>query len=272
MFTIQAVWDDSVAFMRRERALLMPLALATLGLANMMIELVQDTSSGGSPSPTDMALSLLIVPAFLWLLVGQLAIVTLALRPSCSVGEALRHSVTRLGINLLIALLLGIVLTVLFLPPMVALAPYTQQLAARDYTHVHLPLWASLWCVGLLALLVFTSTRLFVLAAVTIERRGNPIELIRQSFALTRGVFGKLLLFTIGLAVFLLLLQAALAASFGLVAAVLGKLISSPLTGKLLESIAQSVLAAAFGCIQAVFAAKAYQRLSGAQSAGAIFK
>lgn len=272
MFTIQAVWDDSVAFMRRERALLVPLALATLGLGNMVIELAQDMSTGGNPSPTDMALSLLVLPAILWLLVGQLAIITLALRTNCSVGEALRHGAARVGINLLIGLLLGLALTLPFLPPIVALAPYAQQIAAKDYTHIHLPLWASLWCLGLAALLLFISTRLFVLAAVTLERRGNPVVLIQQSFALTRGVFWKLLLFTIGLAIFTLILQGAVAASFGLAAALLGKLIGSPLTGKILESIAQSVLMAALGCVQSVFVAKAYQRLSGTNSLSAIFK
>ncbi len=263
MFSIQATWDDSVAFIKREQALLVPLALGTIGLGNILVELAQDASKSGKAGPADMALSVLLLPAILWLLIGQLAIVTLALRKGCSVGEALRHGAARMGILLLISVMLGVVLTLMLLPPLIAIAPYAAQLAAKDYAHLHLPLWASLWCLGLFALLFYFSTRLFVLVAVILERRDNPFALLQQSFALTRGVFWKLFAFTIGVALFTLILQGAVAASFGLITALLGKLIGSPFTGKILESLAQSVLVAGLGGVQAVFVAKAYQRLAG---------
>jgi len=263
MFSIQATWDDSIAFIRRERALLLPLALATLGLGNMATEVVQAASPlAKSPVVAQSALLTVLLVALLWIFLGQLAIITLALRNQCSVGEALRHAATRLGVNLLILAMFVLALVVLCLPPLVAIAPYAPQIQRNDLSHVHFPGWAILWLIGAWILAVYVSTRLFVLSPVTIDRKGDVLKLIKQSFAATHGVFWRLLAFTFGYALFTLIVQAAIAASFGIAFALLGKMTGSPFTGKVLESLVQSLLVSGLGLVGAVFSAKAYQRLS----------
>jgi len=272
MFTIQAVWDDSLAFMRRERALLVPLALATLGLGNMVIAMAQAEPSANPADPTALALQVLVLLAAIWMAIGKLGLITLALRSHCSVGEALRHGGARLGIYLITALMIGVIFGLLFAPVVPQFAPYLTQLQHNDFTHIHLARWARLWIAVVAIFVMYVSTRLFVLEAVVVDRKGNPLELLKQSFQATRGVFWRLLLFTLGFSVFALILAAAVAASFGTLFAILGKLIDTPFTGKVLEALVQSVLTAGLGMIEAVFTAKAYQRLTGATTMASIFK
>jgi hypothetical protein len=271
MFTIQAVWDDSVAFMRRERALIVPLALATLGLGNMVVTLAQATSNANPANPATIGLQLLVLVGAIWMTIGKLGLIALALRSQFSVGEALKLGAQRLGVYILIAFMLALALSLLLVPLAPQLAPQMAQLQRNDFSHLHIAGWARLWILALALLVIFVSTRLFVLEAFIVDRKGSPIALLKQSYDATRGVFWRLLLFTLAFSLFAFILAAAISASFGSIFAIIGKLLDTPFTGKVLEALVQSILAAGLGAVEAVFTAKAYQRLTRGQASNALF-
>ena len=47
MISMNQIWDDSIAFIRRESALLVPLALATIYVADVVAGIGRDRDRGG---------------------------------------------------------------------------------------------------------------------------------------------------------------------------------------------------------------------------------
>lgn len=92
-FSLGTVWEETIAFLRRERALLVPVALALFGPAQLLLRFAMDgadpTAMAGKANPQ----TLLALPAFLFALFGYLVISLLVLVPGLSVGEALSRAV-----------------------------------------------------------------------------------------------------------------------------------------------------------------------------------
>jgi len=96
-FSLGAVWEEMIVFLRRERALMIPVAFALLGPAQMLLDL--SMTRGMSAPPTEQTArgeALLIVPALLLVLLANLTITRLALVPGISVLEALADGLRRL--------------------------------------------------------------------------------------------------------------------------------------------------------------------------------
>ena len=94
-FSLGTVWEETIAFLRRESGLLVPVALALFGPAQLLLRFAM----GGAADPAAMAGKAINVqiflafPALLLALYGYLAISLLVLVPGLSVGEALVRAV-----------------------------------------------------------------------------------------------------------------------------------------------------------------------------------
>ena len=260
MLSVQAIWDDTVVFIKREQALLVPLALATLGLGNMGAALIADMQAAHLQDGIGLGLSVATLLLMLWVMIGQLGLIALALNGGCSVREALGMATRRLGAVIGFELLLGFGFALLALP---AIAPLMGQVRTpQDLSHIHPNIYQALWLLALVGVLIWVLVRLMPVRAILVDQKVRIGAAIKQSYALTRGcflpLFGVAVLYAVVLAVIQLASRFVLGSAF----TILGKLLDSPLTGKVLEALVQSALVSVFGIVSAVFIAKLYRQLA----------
>lgn len=241
--------QDAGLFLKREGGLVVPIALLFTGIPVALLlqaippSLRRMVESGDAAPPVDLPpvalLLLFLCPLFV--LVGTLAIYALALRPGISVGEALRHGMTRLPVALGAALLVGMALAV----PLLAFGAVSPSLGS------------SVLLVGAF----FLSARLLPLNAVIAARPVGTIAALKESWMLSRGHMARLLAFVVLISFPVMIAQVVGQTLFGLVGYAFG--------GK--EAMQQAgdvgaALALAMGqMVMAVMTAFIYRQLSEAR-------
>lgn len=199
VFSLGAVWEETVALLRRERALMIPVALALFGPAQVMIDLgvpreMPGTAAGQSVSGP----ALLIIPAMILVFLANLAVTRLALLPGISVAEALSAGLRRLprtlGATLLLAVALSGIAIVILTAATVGIVvfggdPRSPATAAPLVPLIMIP-----------AIVLLVRMMLFI-PSLAMEDRG-VIDAIRRGWALGRGNLPRL---TIMLVIILLL-------------------------------------------------------------------
>ncbi len=255
---MNVVWEDTVAFLRREVALVIPLALATSLVGDVVNTLVPPAAPGAQPN---MLLSLLTFAGLLWTIVGQLAIIALVLRPGSSVGEAIALAVRRLPTLLGAALLVGIGAALLLTPALIGF--YTSGINVADpATYARLPGWASLYFVVFACFAVWFSLRLSVLNALVVDKQPGIITAIRTAFAMTRGVISRLILAALVYFIVLIVLTKVVQFVLGSAFQLLGRAMGSPFMADVLTALAIGVVTAALSTFAAIFIAMLYRRLN----------
>jgi hypothetical protein len=258
MITMSQIWDDAVVFIRRESALLVPLALATLYVGDV----VSTLASGFSiPAERNGLVTVAIFAATIWSIVGQLSIVSLVLKPGQSVGEAMAHGATRVGKVLLVALLLGLVVSVVLLPAGVAAVANGFNPAVPG-TIENLPGWVSVLILASAGLIVWMGVRLALMNAFIVDRNPGVIEAIKGGFALTRGIASRLLMVGVLYVLMLVVLGKAVQFVAGSMFALLGAAIGSAFAGTVLTALITGVVSTAMSLIATVFLATLYRRVS----------
>lgn len=90
-FSLGTVWEETIAFLRRESGLLVPVALAIFGPAQLLLRfaMMAAPDPAAAAGQAVSAQMFLVFPALLFALFGYLVISLLVLVPGISVGEAL---------------------------------------------------------------------------------------------------------------------------------------------------------------------------------------
>lgn len=243
--SIGKAWEEAVAFVAREAALLFPVALLFVALPGLILQEMtppelQAWFAAPKPDtipamPLGFGLAMLLTIILIWF--GSLALFALALRPGISVGEALRLSFARLpvliGTALVVVGAVAAIFTVAVLAGVV-LSLISKQLAAAI---------GLLLGFGAIGLVFFASIRLVLLNPVVIDGRAGVMESLRHAWALTRGHFGRLFGFLV--VVMLLSTIAGSAAQVivglvgGLIAGADGARIAGGIAGAAVSSIVQ---------------------------------
>lgn len=214
--SIGKAWEEASAFVRRESALLLPVAALFVALPALILqemtppELSQWSMSANRstmpPVPGSYWAAMVLTFVLIWF--GSLALFALALRPGISVGEALRLSLSRLPVLLGTALLAGVGFTVLIF--VAALLSVAVRPAAG-------------LAVGIAGMaVIYASVRLLLLHPVVIDGQAGVIASLRQSWALTKGHFWRLLAFVAVVMLLSLILASAAQAVLGTVAGLVG--------------------------------------------------
>jgi hypothetical protein len=258
MISMNQVWDDSIAFIRRESALLVPLAFATIYVADVVATLAQSAAKPTDPNPL---IPIAIIAAALWSIIGQLSIVSLVLKPGQSVGEALSHGLSRLGKVILIALLLGLVVSVALLPVAVA-AMASGADPAKPETLQNLPGWISLLMLVILGGLIWLGVRLSLMNALIVDRNPGVVDALKGGFTLTNGIAARLFLVVLLYAVVLLVLGSAVRFIAGSAFALLSAALESPFAGVAMTALVTGIVSTAMSLIATVFLATLYRRVS----------
>lgn len=181
-FSLGTVWEETIAFLRRERALLIPVALAIFGPAQLLLRFAMvgtdPTAMSGRANPQ----TLLAFPALLFALFGYLVISLLVLVPGISVGEALSRAVRAfprtLGTGMLVmAGWLGIALAVVIAATL-GIMMFRSGAQAAGLTNV----LTFLVIVPMLVIVV----RMLLFAPVLAMEQRSPVDALRRVWVLGR--------------------------------------------------------------------------------------
>lgn len=262
MISMSSVWDETIAFIRRESALVVPLALATLLVGNVAAGLARpaDGSAMGAEG------ALLILAAAIWSVVGQLSIGALVLRPGSSVGEALSLGLARLPKAVAVGLLIALAVVIAFLPlvfgltasgfkPVVAQTPTGTMLT-------NLPPWANFYVLLLAVAAFWAAARLLPINMLIVDRNPRVVETVRQAFAMTRRYAPRILAMLALYLIVMFILGLAAQFVFGSLFEILGRVTQSPFTGRVLTALATGLVSMALSLVATVFVAMFYRRLS----------
>lgn len=258
--SLTAAWNETAAFVKREARLLFPLAFMLLAVPMAIV-------TGLMPEPgSDAGAELAWLPAFLVALligvVGQVALCFLALTPNRSVGEALRRGATRLLPAALAILLLvvGAVL-VLFVAAIVAVlatpglnpAAPTPQAVARA---------SGIMTVICAPFLIYFGARMLPLMPIAAAEEAGPVEMLKRSWALTRGRVGLMAGFLLLVLVLLLVLNLAVSTVSGSVIVLLTGPMQPGSAPSFVFLLISAILQTVTGVYLNVMAARVYAQLA----------
>lgn len=259
VMSIGKAWEETVAFVARERSLLFPVALLFVALPGLIVqemtppELASWTMKEAFPDvPFSFWVAMLLGVILIWF--GSLTLFALALRPGISVQEALRLSLARLPV------LLGTALTVVGL---LGAAIVAAAIVIVLLTLVAKPLAAALAMllgVAVGGMMLFASVRLLLLNPVVIDGNAGVMDSLRHSWALTRGHFWRLLGFILILALLSAIVGSAAQAIFG----VIGGLVGGPDGARLTGGIAGAAVSTLLQVYMLVMLARLYRQAEGA--------
>ena len=257
--SLSRAWDESKAIFSRDGGLLSAVALALLLLPEIVVGVV-------SP-PTVMTQSaggrlLAIAAAFIGI-IGQLAIVRLAIGPSTTVGDAIRHGARRFpatfGAILLLVCGIGLVLIpllIVLLMTGVVEMPVEGQAPPPSFSTVLLLLVVA--C-------LFLAVKFIMTVPVSSAEEAGPLAILKRSWGLTAGhywpLFGVELLLLIAAVVLLL------SAQFvgGGIAEAIGEIRPFSLSALVLSAF-MGVAQAVFTVLASVMLARIYIQLSRGQA------
>lgn len=208
--SIGKAWEDARAFIMREHALLVPVALLLIGVPlACLFQLVPDELRMMNPQqrpaqlpeiPPENLLGMML--AGVTMLLGSLALYALCLRPHVSVADAIRLAVRRLPVAIGATLLIAFALAV----PLIVVA-------------IASPNGARLL---MLVLGVFISVRTMMLSPVIVERPVGAAGAVREAWRATQGHFFRLGLFVLIVSLPVMLAQMVAQLVFGLIGHLLG--------------------------------------------------
>jgi hypothetical protein len=256
--SISRAWDETRAHLASDGKLFTTVALAMIALPST-VSTVVNPNSGMSESTGSLGSGLVVLVMSLIALVGQLALVRLAIGPSVSVGGAISHAAGRAlpYIGSVLLLLIGLFLLAV---------PVGAVLTAMGVSFEDPgPLPAGAWLVALLfiAVLLYVAARMLMTSSVASAESAGPIKILRRSWELTRGHALRLLAFLLLFLVAVLVVVSAVAVMVGLLARTLFGDPEPFSAAALLVGLVQGLLSAAATTIFAVMLARMYVQLSG---------
>jgi hypothetical protein len=249
----------SQAFAKREWRLVLPVALAFIGLPFMLFRLFVPfpVTAPGTLPPFAPGM-LWIVPVLLLNLIGAIAITAMVLVPGISVREALQVGTRRFWVLVAAWLMIGLggglivilaSVLVLFLSLLLGL---NQQAAATIVLALGAPL----------SLLLFV--RLIMLAPLVVSRALGPVAALKTSWAITRGHFWPLAAILALMLLATMILALAVQSAFGVVALLLAKLLGLKALGVVLIAISAALINSLTSAAFYIVIAALYPQLGGA--------
>ncbi|WP_156679546.1 hypothetical protein [Sphingomonas profundi] len=265
--SFSTAWDDTNAIVRREAALLVPVALALIVLPGVVLDRVRPSAAvmakgaaAGAFEPALLAnpLNLLVT------LFASLVLSLLALRPGISVAEAMREAGGRFPVAVGSSLLLGIGFALVAAP---ALPIVLGGEGAVQRLNPAFALLLLLYLVAIALGLVFAMVRLLLLNTVAVGERRGVFATIARSWEMTRGLFWRLLGFVLLFVAASVIAAVAVVTAGGTVLLALGRLLGDEALGRLLLDLLRGLANAAFLTWFYVMLANLYRQLAG-RSAG----
>ncbi|MEO7505435.1 MAG: hypothetical protein ABIT69_09655 [Sphingomicrobium sp.] len=256
--SIGIAWEETKAFIARDKRLLVPLALGLIVVPGAFLGLVAPGAQMGTQDKNVTAMILTIAAAVIGL-IAQLTVIKLALGFSGSLGDAIRLAVQRVGVLLLAMAIL--VLPVALLTMVIGGVVEANGGAAAASAPKGI---AAILLLVVIAVFMWLAVRLLLVSVVVMAEKLGPIGLLKRSFDLTRGQFWRLFAFVLLLFAALLALVVAVGAvGAALVTAVFGPP-DAMTVGALIVGLLSGLVQAGVGVVYAAMLARLYPQLSAA--------
>lgn len=260
--SLSAAWEESKAIFARDGALITAVALALLVLPEIIVGVMSPPTVSQSTGGRALAL----VMAFVGV-IGQLAIIRLALGPSTTVGQAIAHGVRRFPATLgaLIIMICGIGLVLI---PVLMVLLMTGSIEMPVQGQPAPPSFATVLLLLVIACL-FIAVKFIMTVPVASAEEAGPLTILKRSWKLTGGHYWSLF------GVELLLLVAAivllLSAQFvgGAIAAAIGEVQAFSLSALVLSAF-MGIAQAVFTVLASVMLARIYAQLSRGEAAASV--
>lgn len=255
--SISRAWDESKARIAADGKLMVAVAGALIALPALVTGVMNPPTAAAKPG----FLSLIVlVVASLVAIVGQLALIRLAIGPAVSVGEAIAHGLRRLPVYFMAAVLILIGLLLLAIPFVLIVAALG--LPVDNEQMIRSPA-AMVLVFAYLAILIFLAVRMLLTSPVASEEPVGPLAILKRSWALTSGhwlkLFGFIMLFVIGV----LIAVTAISMAVGSVAVLLFGEIEPMSASALVVATVEAVVQAMVTVVLAVMLARIYLQLAG---------
>ncbi len=264
MISMTSIWDDTVAFIKREVALLIPLTLATVVMAQTAITLASGGAKGAATNPNPVvALALLV--AISVMVCGQLATSAMVLKNGISIAEALRLGASRLPKFLGFGLILLLGAFVVFMPMVMILAVSGYDLAGGQ---MQLPPVALLYVLIMIAGFMWLNIRLMMVTPLIVDRNLPLRSVFATSFAATKGHVPKIIGAFVLYIIVALVISSVANVLFGSVFLVIGKALGLPDVGRVFAALANGVVSGALSMVSTVYIAMLYLKLVPGSRAG----
>lgn len=257
-FSIGDAANGALAFLKREGALVAPVALVFLALPTLAIQLLVPNAGMaamemGKADPR----ILWMLPVALFGVAGGVAITALVLKPGISVGEALALAARRMPvvIGAWAVLVLGLSLVALGLLILISFVGLMAGASSQSLTGLGVGVTMGLFLVAM--------SRLLLLIPVVVDGAAGPVAAIRRTWALTAGRFwsllGVILLLTLGAG----LISMAAGQAIGATALLLDRLTgATPVFGAIGATILATI-GAAISAFLYVLVSGIYRQLAG---------
>jgi len=262
ILSVGKAWDETKDFLAREGRLVVPVALATFALPSVLAGWAYPQGNPGSGGGSGLLLLLAVLVA---VIVGQMTIALMATGWSGRIGDAMSKVARRLP-TLLLALLM--VFLPISLVAVVVLGGALSGAGLTDPTAMTAEALAKVPSVGwiilvLMLVFIFASARLFPISAIAATEPVGPIQLLKRSWVLTRGNFGRLLALMLLLLLVAVILDLAVSLTIGSVAALaLGEAKAFNLSA-LVVALASGLVGAAVSSVSASMVGRVYVQLAG---------
>ena len=256
--SISSAWDEAKSRIGTDGKLFVTVALALIALPAAIGQFI---GGGGGMTSSPQSLWQVLVTIIVWVigLVGQLALIRLAIGQSVSVGEAIGHGARRTPayIGAVILIIIGIIiLTIPFALALAALGVTFEQGATP-------PPAAYLFLLLYIALMLYVAVRMLLTSPVASAEAAGPVAIIKRSWQITSGnvlrLLGFILLFIVAVIVFV----GAVSMITSLVVGLLFGEIEPMTAGALIVALAESVASAIATTVFIVMLARIYVQLTG---------
>lgn len=260
--TLSNAWNEALAFLSRERRLLIPVAFGTLFLARVLTLVFANVT----PGPTSSFVSILMS---LWSIVGELAIIALTLHAGLSVKEALQAGARKLPAAILVYLLLGAALFLLSIPivfgiqqagvgPDQIVRVLTDQQLLQQLI-LELPFAVKAYGAVLALAALVIGVRLLLWKQALVGGAGRAIPALRASWRLTGSRFWTLLAVTFLLGLVTLVINWSVTVALGSVFLMIGGAIGSRFTAQVLLVLALAAVTTLVSLVVTVFLTHVYK-------------
>lgn len=259
--SISRAWDETKAIFARDGRLLVAVALALIVLPSVLVGLIVPTAS----NDREPVHAVLQIVAGLIGIVGQLALVRLAIGPATTVGAAIADGARRFPALLGALLLLLLLFSLLLVIPLTAIVGSTNAADLSDPARVT---GAASGAILLIALVILALSARFMFSNVIAgAEKVGPLSILKRSWELTKGHYWRMFALLILLLIVALALMLAGSAMGGLLGALIDPDFEPWSLGTLIASLFAAVAQGAFSVLSIVMLARVYLQLAGRQEA-----
>lgn len=257
--SLSQAWEETSRVLARDGRLFLAVALALFVLPGLILD-VSLPDAGATAFPAAGAWIVIGIVALLVSLVGQLAVIRLAMEPHVAVGEAIVHGLKRL-VPYVVAVLIWVF-------PILFIGSVLYNLVGADEAHP--PVGAALALIALTVVGVYLGVRMMLSSPVASAEPIGPLAILRRSWDLSSGNWWRLFVFLLMFGIGALCLIWAVDSVVGLVVRMFDADAGPRSLGGLLVSIVSQLVSASLSVVFFVMLARIYVQRSGTGAAATV--